>query len=166
MVGPVIGLDTNVLVRILVADDPRQTAVASRLLERADSEGARLFVPQIVLVETAWVLRARYRLGRDEVARALETLLDTAPVEVEGADRVTRALRAFRAGRADLSDYLAREAARSAGAQVLATFDEVAQSEDGFVQPDPTAWPPDVDLCDAAPTYRRSRRRVAGRTEA
>ncbi len=163
MGGTVIGVDTNVLVRILVADDPDQTARAVALLTRADAEGARLFVPQIVLVETAWVLRTCYGVGRDEIARVVGELLGAAPVEVEGADRVERALGAFRTGRADLSDYLAYEATCSAGAQALATFDETAQRESGFVPPDPDRWPDDITLREDAPRYSRRRRRVGAR---
>ncbi len=155
-----IGVDTNVLVRVLVADDARQVAVVQRLLARVEDEGATVFVPTIVVVETVWVLRSVYRLTRSEIVAHLTTVLMSDQVLIEDADVIERALRTFELGRADFADYLAREAALVAGAQALLTFDRAAQTEDGFLDPDPRRWPKDIALHEATPRYAR-RRHVA-----
>ncbi len=51
------GLDTNVLVRWLVADDPLQTAQARALLQSGRRGSKPFFVPSTVLLELEWVLR-------------------------------------------------------------------------------------------------------------
>ena len=159
-----IGIDTNVLVRILVADDAEQTATACCLLEEAEAEGAAVFVPVVVVVETAWVLRSVYRLDRREISAALAAVMASDQIEVESSDVVFRALHAYESGRADLADHVAREATLAAGGQALVTFDAAARSEPGFVSPDPKSWPDDLTLREAAPRYRGGRRRPAAAT--
>jgi len=56
-----IALDTNVLVRFLVEDDKAQSARAARLVARAVSEDQPLFVSDVVMCETVWVLLAEGR---------------------------------------------------------------------------------------------------------
>jgi len=155
----VIGLDTNVLLRVLVADDERQVAICRRLLARAEDEGATIFVPLVVLVETVWVLRSVYRFDRTQIVAALAMVLASEQTHLESAAAVERALHAFEEGTADFADYIARESAFSAGAQALVTFDAVAQREPGFIQPDPDAWPDDLALREATPPYARRRHR-------
>lgn len=65
-----IALDTNVLVRLVMADDPAQAGRARGLFEaHADADGS-LFVSDVVLAEFAWVLKSRYALPREAIARA------------------------------------------------------------------------------------------------
>ena len=70
-----IGLDTNVLVRYLTQDDPRQSASATRLLEDTLTVERQGFVSTVVLVELVWVLETGYRCRRVEVAGVIERLL-------------------------------------------------------------------------------------------
>ena len=108
-----IAIDTNVLVRLLVADDPAQTRRARKL-----AESDRLFVPVTVLLETEWVLRALYRIPDADLRAGFRTLLDT--VEVEERALVERALELAAAG-LDFADAL--HVARAARATAFATFD-------------------------------------------
>jgi predicted nucleic-acid-binding protein len=73
-------VDTNVVVRLLVEDDPRESAQAKRLFE-----DAIVFIPATVFMETEWVLRAVYDFSRDEIAGAFARLLRVKSVRV--ADR-------------------------------------------------------------------------------
>ena len=52
-----LGLDTNVLVRFLVRDDEVQLEKARKLIKREIAAGRRVFISQLVLLETEWVLR-------------------------------------------------------------------------------------------------------------
>jgi len=157
----VIGLDTNVAVRLLVEDDATQTAAAVRLVRRAREEGARLYVADVVVCEIAWVLRSCYGRSREEIADALDLLAGVDEAEFESADRVAAAIAAYRDGKGDLADYLLRECASAAGCAAVATFDRALLKEPGFVSPDPARWGPDVTLREVAPPYvrRRGRRR-------
>ena len=127
------GLDTNTLVRLLTADDPEQAEAALRLVEIAESNGERLHVSNVVLVELAWVLRGdRYALSRVEVADALGALLDATVFEIQDRDMVRRAAAAFRVGPADFSDYLIGEHDHRAGCTTTLTFDRRVAGSKGF----------------------------------
>lgn len=130
-----IALDTNVLVRFLVADDPVQTAKATRLLERTIARGDALFVSDVVLCEVVWVLSASYSVGRDEIVAALHRLLQARSVVFASREEIHRAVEAFARGRGDFADYVIREHARSAGCEHVVTFDRALLAETGFAHP-------------------------------
>jgi predicted nucleic-acid-binding protein len=67
----VIALDTNVLVRYLVQDDPDQSFRASQLLENL-SESNRAFVSCVVLCETFWVLKTSYHRPKETLVNVLD----------------------------------------------------------------------------------------------
>lgn len=92
-----IGLDTNVLVRYIMQDDPKQSAKATKLIEslNADSPG---YITMVSVVELYWVLTSCYELTGQQVAQALEAILRTKQLLVERADQVMRALRVFGEG--------------------------------------------------------------------
>ena len=157
-----IALDTNVLVRLIVADDEGQTTAVRRLLDRAAAEGARLLVSAIVLCETVWVLRSRYDFDRAEIGAAVSSVLATDQLQVELPAQTESALAAFVVGKGDIADYLIRERAQGAGAVAVATFDRPLLRETGFVHPDPATWKSDLELREATPRYgRRGRPRAA-----
>ena len=116
-------LDTNVIVRYLVQDDPDQSRKATALIEGAASRGERLFVTAVVLCELVWVLRGAYEYGRDEIASALEKILAAIEFWVEDRDIAHRALADFRDEGGDFADYLIGWRARKAGVEKTATFD-------------------------------------------
>jgi len=130
------GLDTNVLVRFLTADEPSQSEAARRLVESAETHGERLHVSTLVLAELVWVLRgASYACSRSEIADALDALLDATVFEIQDRDLVRRAAGSFRAGPADFSDYLIGGLDRRAGCTATLTFDRRLLTTDGFAEP-------------------------------
>lgn len=130
-----IALDTNVLVRFLVEDDEKQTRVASQLIRDAIEREEQLYISDIVMWETAWVLSSSYRFSRAEIVEALAGLLRARAVVFTSTDRLARALEAFATGRGDFADYLIREHAVAAGADTVATFDRSLLTERGFSKP-------------------------------
>jgi predicted nucleic-acid-binding protein len=92
-------LDTNVLIRYLVADDPTQTRQAARIIEDAQRLGEQLFLSVLVLCEVVWVLERRYRQSRPAIAGVLDQVLDTAVFLVEHADLVRTCIGRFRDGK-------------------------------------------------------------------
>ena len=130
-----IALDTNVLIRFLVEDDEAQSRRATKLIEGAVARDEQLFVSDIVMCETVWVLASAYRFSRAEIVDALSQLLRARSAVFSSADNIARALDAYRKGRGDFADYLIREHARSAGAETVATFDGALIKESGFSKP-------------------------------
>lgn len=111
-------VDTNVLVRLLVRDDPRQLDAAEKFIVK----GA--WVSHVVLVETLWVLDAVYERSAEQIAAAVERLLAHAELTLQDADVVAAALGQFRAKPTlGFSDCLVLELARKSGHLPLGTFD-------------------------------------------
>lgn len=126
-----IGLDTNVLVRYIMQDDPRQSSKATVLVESLDADTPG-FVGVVSLIELYWVLTSCYALTNEEVGRALGLLLRTRNLVVERADQVLRALRTFETGKADFADCLIERTAASAGCLQTMTFDRNAAKHAGM----------------------------------
>ncbi|MEM9011220.1 MAG: type II toxin-antitoxin system VapC family toxin [Pseudomonadota bacterium] len=125
-----IGLDTNVLVRHLIQDDPEQSPRASAALDACTTEVPG-YLNRIVLCELVWVLDRAYGYGREQIAPVLEALLRSADLRVEDEGLAWRALDLYRGG-ADFADALLALSNREAGAEETLTFDRRAAALPGF----------------------------------
>lgn len=130
-----IGLDTNVLLRYLLADDEAQTPRAVGFIGNAAERGEKMFLSHVVLCEVAWVMKAGCSLPKDDIALVLTNLLRTAQFAIEDPDLASRALRRYEQGGADFADYLIAERAAEAGCDGVATFDGRLLKEAGFTAP-------------------------------
>jgi predicted nucleic-acid-binding protein len=127
-----IGLDTNVLVRLIVEDDPAQTVLAKRFVANQCTPGTPGFVNSIVLAELVWVLR-RHGYDRTAVAAVVERLVGGQDRQIDHHDETIAALTDYKAGRLDLVDALIGRINRARGCTATATFDRKAAKLDGFV---------------------------------
>jgi predicted nucleic-acid-binding protein len=119
-------VDTNVLVRLITRDDPAQVASAERFVEK----GA--WVSHLALAETTWVLDAVYSRSAQEIATAIDLLLDHRELSLQDPVVVAAALERFRSRPATgFSDCLLLEIARRAGHLPLGTFDRDLGRLDG-----------------------------------
>ena len=128
-----LGIDTNVLVRFLVRDDEAQFAKARSLVSREVAGGRRVFVSQLVLLETEWVLRSRYSLTKNEIVAAISGLLDATDVQFEDEPAIEAALFVWRDNAADFADCLIGARNKRLGCRATATFDARAAKLAGFV---------------------------------
>ena len=117
-----IGLDTNVLVRYITQDDPKQSPKANRLVESLTQEEPG-FITIVVLVELVWVLSSCYKFDHQQLAQTLELLLRTRVFRIENKEQITRALRVFERTNADFSDCLIEQSGNAAGCTHTVTFD-------------------------------------------
>ena len=104
-----IAVDTNIIVRLVVADDERQLALALDLVSRED-----IYVSLTVLIETEWVLRSRFGYSRADIHVALSALPLLLRLHVEAPDDVEWALDRYALG-GELADYLHIASARTIG---------------------------------------------------
>jgi predicted nucleic-acid-binding protein len=128
----VIGLDTNILVRYVVRDDPKQTHAATRLIETQCTAEDPGWINLVVVCELTWVLSHAYKQSRESIARILETILTSNELQVESADAVWSALRKYRRGFADMADYLIGTANAMNKASPTYTFDKRASADPDF----------------------------------
>lgn len=126
-----IGLDTNVLVRYIMQDDPKQSLKATALIESLDGDNPG-YITMVSVVELYWVLSSCYELTGAQVAQALEAILRTKQFLVERADQVMRALRVFGEGKTDFADCLIERSASGAGCAQTMTFDVGASKHAGM----------------------------------
>lgn len=125
-----IGLDTNVLIRYTVRDDPSQTALADGVIDGLDASNPA-FVPLIVVVECWWVLGRAYGYPTEQRQGFVDALLTSEELLVESPDALRAALRGTRDG-ADLADALIAHAATTAGCERTLTFDRGAARRAGM----------------------------------
>jgi len=111
-------VDTNVLVRLLTRDDPKQLAAAESFVQ----VGA--WISHLVLMEAVWVLDVVYRVKPEQIATGIEMLLDHQQLVVQDAETVKTAVAQYRKHpRLGFSDCLILAVAHRAGHTPLGTFD-------------------------------------------
>ena len=125
-------LDTNVLLRLLLDDDPRQSRQARDVVDRAVSQGQPLLLPDIVLCEIEWVLASVYDLPRTRIAEVLRRLLEGTEFTFVDRGAVTTAVDSYGHGKAEFSDYLIGAVASAAGATTTYTFDRDLRGSNDF----------------------------------
>ena len=113
-------VDTNVLVRAVVADDRKQAAIAAKFLRSAEL----IAVSLPCLCELVWVLRSVYDFGRMEIAETIETLLDAGHVVVN-RPAANAGLAVLRVG-GDFADGVIAWEGRWLGGEIFVSFDQKA----------------------------------------
>lgn len=131
-----LGLDTNVLVRLLVGDHSLQFAKAQRLIKSEAVHNEPVLVSLMVLLETEWVLRSRYEYSKAEILLAFSTLLDATDLQFEDESCIEHALYNWKDSVADFADCLIAARNRSLGCNATATLDTKALKLAGFVAVD------------------------------
>lgn len=120
------GLDTNILVRFLVADDEAQTQAVYRLFKETESKKNALFVSLPVLLELFWVLESVYDLPRREILEAVNALTSLPFLKVDSEAVVRSLLDDARTTSCDLSDLLIGHVAAAHACNVVLSFDKKA----------------------------------------
>lgn len=128
-----IGLDANVLVRYLAADEPDQSQQARRLMESLTPEKPG-HISLVALVETLWVLKHHYHASRDQILSIVDGLLEVPSLVFQCADEVRQAIQLSRHYSIDLPDTLVTRLDAVAGCDATATFDRRAARLPGMRQ--------------------------------
>lgn len=121
-----IALDTNVLVRFLVRDDPKQGEVVRKRLQQAEGQKERLMIPIPVVLELIWVLESAYEKTRSEILDAIRDMRLMQIFEFETPAAIEGLLKDGPGHKADLSDILIARCAQISGADSGLTFDKKA----------------------------------------
>jgi predicted nucleic-acid-binding protein len=128
-----MGLDTNVLLRYLVQDDPKQSPRATEIIERHLTEQEPGFVSLVTILEVVWVLKSLFKRTRQEIANDLEMLLAADTLEVQNEQEVYLAVVSLRNGIGTFEDALIGSLGTWRGCSATLTFDEnAAKRLDGF----------------------------------
>lgn len=125
-----IAIDTNILVRLLV-NDPGQPEQVETARQYVKKEGA-VFIPQIVQVETVWVLESAYKLSRKQISPVLQHLYSNAAFTLQNRSSFQLAMKPYMEGNADFSDYLILAESQQEKLKLL-TFDKKLGKQAGVI---------------------------------
>jgi predicted nucleic-acid-binding protein len=121
-----MGLDTNVLLRYLAQDDPKQSPRATEIVERRLTEQEPGFVSLVTILEVVWVLKSLFKRSRQQIANDVEMLLAADTLEVQNEQEVYLAVVCLRNGVATFEDALIGSLSTWRGCSVTLTFDKDA----------------------------------------
>lgn len=123
-----IGIDTNILLRLYQQDDALQFAMAQNFIKL----NAPVFISTIVLVEFGWVCRSKFGLSRAEICKRLQATVDALEFEFAHKGAVQRAVHEFATRKGDFADYLIAETNQANGCATTMTFDIAASASNAF----------------------------------
>jgi predicted nucleic-acid-binding protein len=128
-----IGLDSNIILRAITGDDPIQSPMARQFLATLSGSRPGVINP-VVLVETAWTLRARHKYPKREILKRFEEFMRSSAYYVVDRDAVSEALIISAQHPIEFADALIGEINRLVGCATTMTFDEGASQVPGFTQ--------------------------------
>ena len=127
-----IGIDTNILMRFLVQDDPVQSPRATKIITEL-SEVEPGFVSLVTILEVFWVLKSVFKRSRQDLASDIEKVLSADTLEVQNEQEVYNAVVAFRTGTGSFEDALVGSLGIWRGCSTTLTFDgDAARRLQGF----------------------------------
>lgn len=127
-----IGLDTNILIRYLVQDEPIQSKKAVSEIEKGLSSGCTFFIADIVLCELVWVLETAYGYERPKISMVLDRILRTKQFQFTDKDVLWQSLNDYKNKKGDFSDHLIGWSGRRAGCRETLTFDSACKNNPLF----------------------------------
>ena len=126
------GIDTNILVRFLVADDEYQAKTVYHIFKKAESNKEELFVPYVVMLELIWVLESVYEISRNDILDSISELLLMPIFEFEKLTALQEFIPLAQKSKYDLSDLLIGISAKNSGCENVITFDKKASKSNLF----------------------------------
>ena len=129
-----IGIDTNVLVRYILDDDPVWSPNAQRFIDEDCTVERPGYVNLVVLAELVWVLDLTPGWGKKEICEVVGDLLLADNLVLERPLLVSDALEAFKNGKADFADFIIAAINQSSGAFPTITIDKLASKHPGFMR--------------------------------
>jgi len=116
-------MDANVILRFLTGDPPELAEQARALFDAVDKGQVSLFLDEIVVAETVWVLHSFYRYPNQEVGRVIQQLLSHDGLEADDKPGLLTALQLFADKNVDFADALVGVHMGQRGIQDVFSFD-------------------------------------------
>ena len=126
-----IGIDTNLLIRLAMQDDPIQCAKVDVFLASLSRQEVG-FISLVTLIESVWVLGKRYNRSKPDIVRFVQELLDAPELTMEKEVAVSQALQRFKTSTADFADCLIERLGALAGCRETVTVDRNASKFAGM----------------------------------
>lgn len=127
-----IGIDTNVLLRLLVRDLDAQVRTAEKLVAMHCSSADPGYISRVVIIEIVWALKGFYSYNRTQICASIRALLNVSEFEVESADEIHAALKDYETSAAGFVDCVLARTNAASGCEHTVTFDRKAAKLQGF----------------------------------
>ena len=119
-------IDTNVLIRFLTGDDPKQAKIVYSAFKKAESEKSTLYISLLVVLEMIWILESVYDVSRAEILDTIHDLLLMPIFRFDQQTAIRQFVRSAHGNTSDLSDLLIAHSAYANGCETVLTFDKKA----------------------------------------
>jgi len=126
------GIDTNIIVRYIVQDDPVQSKLATDYIERNCTKENQGLINQIVLCEIVWVLKRAYKYDKSTIISVLRNIISSVELHVLDRNPAWYALSDYQVGSADFSDYFLSRINKENKVLTTVTFDRTAAKHPDF----------------------------------
>ena len=126
-----IAIDTNILARYVIGDDPKHSPRARAFFRTLTSENPG-WIPFASILELVWLMDRSYKMPKDAILTVLEGLNSRSTLVFERAAEFRNALQLYRNSSADFGDCLIAASARAAGCSKIVTFDKIAARDLGM----------------------------------
>jgi predicted nucleic-acid-binding protein len=97
-------LDTNVIIRYITNDDPHKADQCELLFKQVKEGKQKLFISDLVIAETVWILEGAYNFPKDRTTDILQKILNTQNIECENKDLLLNAVSLYRLENIDYID--------------------------------------------------------------
>ena len=118
-----IGLDTNVVLRLVLNDDPQQRLRAAKVIEQARELAVTVNITLAVLLEMEWVLRSVAKMAKPQVLSVFDLLLESHDIEIDNEKVLEQALHIYANAACDFAECLFLAQYQRMGCQTMLTFD-------------------------------------------
>jgi len=123
-------VDTNVFLRFLLNDIPKQKIEFEKLIKRAKENKIELLVPQIIIFEINFILEKYYGYGKKEIIDRLKSLVSASYFQVESRETFLAALSIYGSTSTSFVDCFLISQAKDKNAEIF-TFDKVLKKLSG-----------------------------------
>jgi len=127
-----IGLDSNILIRYIVQDDPQQSELVNNYLEKNVTAKSPGYINSIVLCEIVWVLKRAYGYKKEVIIEVIGKILQTRELIIENSELALLALKEYQRGQVDFCDYFIAVMNRNADCKFTVTLDQLAAKSKYF----------------------------------
>ena len=121
-----IGLDTNVVLRLLLNDDPDQRRRAALAMAQAKKSDITVTVTLTVVLELEWVLRSSAKMSKAQILSIFNLLLASYDIEIDNEKVLEQALHIYDGSAADFAECLFLAQYQRMGCDTMLTFDAKA----------------------------------------
>jgi len=117
-------IDTSVILRLLIKDDPAEAKACEKLLREGEERGLILYLLPVAIMETVWVLEKIYKFERKSIREIIEAILNTPQLKVEMEAVFRKAIKSYEEKNIKFADAMMGHWGLEKDLSVIFTYDE------------------------------------------